>query len=128
MRGPWPAAYRHVAAAWRGAQARPDPDTEVIMRVLFVCWPQVGHLHPLLPLARAVDRAGHQVRFATGASVRERIERAGFGVEVGLRLLAEQVGGDPGAGLAPDGVLAWFMPRLGAAIMAPLMLPDLLAV
>ena len=29
---------------------------------------------------------------------------------------------------APDEVLAWFTPRLGGAMMAPLMLPELLAV
>src|SRR5689334_1126243 len=80
--------------------------------------------------------AGHTVRFATGASVQERIERAGFavmpvapaGLEEGFRILAERVGGPPGAGLAPDEVLQWFMPHLFAATLAPLTLPDLLSV
>ncbi len=35
------------------------------MRVLFSCRPLTGHLHPLLPLARAAAAAGHDVAVAT---------------------------------------------------------------
>ena len=35
------------------------------MRVLFSCRPLTGHLHPLVPLARAAAAAGHEVAFAT---------------------------------------------------------------
>lgn len=105
------------------------------MRVLFVCCPEVGTVHPLLPLARSMADAGHAVRFATGASMRERIERTGFDVDaVGpddmeevFRVLAERLGGPPGAGLTPEEILPWFVPRLFAATLAPLVLPDLLS-
>ncbi len=37
------------------------------MRVLFSSWPAHGHLLPMLPLARAAERAGHDVVVASGA-------------------------------------------------------------
>lgn len=37
------------------------------MRILFSTWPAHGHLLPLLPLARAAERAGHNVVVASGA-------------------------------------------------------------
>lgn len=48
------------------------------MRVLFTSRPAYGHLHPLIPLARAAATAGHDVAFATGEPFREAIERQGF--------------------------------------------------
>jgi UDP:flavonoid glycosyltransferase YjiC (YdhE family) len=36
------------------------------VKVLFSAWPQHGHLLPLVPLARAAQRAGHQVLVTTG--------------------------------------------------------------
>jgi len=38
------------------------------MRVLFTSTPSYGHFHPLVPFARALADAGHEVAFATGAS------------------------------------------------------------
>jgi UDP:flavonoid glycosyltransferase YjiC (YdhE family) len=48
------------------------------MRVLFSTTPGDGHFLPLLPLARAAARAGHDVAFATAAEYRPRIEAEGF--------------------------------------------------
>lgn len=48
------------------------------MRVLFTCLPATGHLHPLVPIARALADAGHEVAFATHASMAPLVERAGF--------------------------------------------------
>jgi UDP:flavonoid glycosyltransferase YjiC (YdhE family) len=48
------------------------------MRVLFTCRPAHGHFHPLVPLARAVTGAGHDVAFATGEPFRGSVEAAGF--------------------------------------------------
>ena len=48
------------------------------MRVLISTRPAFGHCHPLLPLARALDGAGHEVAFATGDPFTARIEAAGF--------------------------------------------------
>ena len=48
------------------------------MRILFTCYPGFGHLHPMLPLARAALRAGHEVAFATGPDLAPRAESYGF--------------------------------------------------
>ncbi len=48
------------------------------MRVLFTSCPAYGHVNPMLPLARQVRRAGHEVVFATGAELVPEIERRGF--------------------------------------------------
>ncbi len=47
-------------------------------RFLFSTTPGVGHLHPLIPLAGALQDAGHAVAFAAREFVRLRIEQAGF--------------------------------------------------
>jgi UDP:flavonoid glycosyltransferase YjiC (YdhE family) len=48
------------------------------VRILFTCYPGFGHLHPLLPLARAARRAGHDVAFATGPDLAPRARSYGF--------------------------------------------------
>ena len=104
------------------------------MRILFVCCPELCHLHPLFPLAAAAVEAGHEVRFASGASVAARINDAGYasvdvgppGVEEMFAALVERVGGEPGAGLPPEAILDWFFPNLFAATVAPMVLPDLM--
>jgi UDP:flavonoid glycosyltransferase YjiC (YdhE family) len=48
------------------------------VRILFTCYPGFGHLHPMLPLARAARRAGHEVAFATGPDLAPRAESYGF--------------------------------------------------
>lgn len=49
------------------------------MRTLFSCLPGYGHFNPLVPLARALERAGHEVAFATaGRFCRGVVEPAGF--------------------------------------------------
>jgi hypothetical protein len=106
------------------------------VRVLFVCYPQLGHVHPLVPLARAAADAGHEVQFASGASVTGRIRDTGLasfdigppGQEPFFEALTRRIGGEPGAGLAPERILDWFVPNLFAATVAPLVLPDLLEV
>jgi UDP:flavonoid glycosyltransferase YjiC (YdhE family) len=47
------------------------------VRVLISACPLYGHVNTLLPLARAAQRAGHQVRFATGPDLAGQIERGG---------------------------------------------------
>jgi UDP:flavonoid glycosyltransferase YjiC (YdhE family) len=70
------------------------------MRVLFTSRPAFGHLHPLIPLARAAATAGHDVAFATGEPFREAIERQGFiAFDAGLnvsqwRQALTELGGD----------------------------------
>ena len=43
------------------------------MRVLISACPLYGHVNTLLPLARAAQRAGHEVRFATGPDLAGQI-------------------------------------------------------
>ena len=50
------------------------------MRVLFTAGPAYGHLFPMLPLAGAARRAGHEVVIATGAELAPVIEERGFTV------------------------------------------------
>ena len=48
------------------------------MRMLFTSNPLVGHWLPMLPLAPAAQRAGHDVVIATGPDAVAEIERRGF--------------------------------------------------
>jgi UDP:flavonoid glycosyltransferase YjiC (YdhE family) len=48
------------------------------MRVLFTSSAGAGHLLPMLPLARAVRQAGHEVSIATGSSLARFVAGAGF--------------------------------------------------
>jgi UDP:flavonoid glycosyltransferase YjiC (YdhE family) len=48
------------------------------MRVLFTTTPATGHFHPLVPTARALQQAGHEVAFATAESFRAPVEASGF--------------------------------------------------
>ena len=48
------------------------------MRILFTCIPHFGHFLPLLPIARAMAEAGHDVAFATPGVLRDSVESAGF--------------------------------------------------
>ena len=48
------------------------------MRILFSSWPAYGHLLPMLPLARAARRAGHDDLISSGSDVTGLIEQRGF--------------------------------------------------
>jgi UDP:flavonoid glycosyltransferase YjiC (YdhE family) len=51
---------------------------EVAMRVLFTTTPGYGHLHPLIPFARALADAGHAVAVAAPAALAEAVAHTGF--------------------------------------------------
>ena len=60
------------------------------MRILFTVRLGLGHLHPLVPIARATAAVGHEVAFAAPRSVTPLVERAGFrchpaGLDVDVR-------------------------------------------
>lgn len=78
-----------------------SPKQEELMKVWFSIIPGHGHFFPLLPLARALGEAGHDVAFGTSASYGETIRRHGFeAFEVGLDYTqgsAMGEGDDPGA-------------------------------
>lgn len=48
------------------------------MRVRFTCIPGTGHFHPLVPIARALQAAGHDVRFASAPLLAAQVAAAGF--------------------------------------------------
>jgi UDP:flavonoid glycosyltransferase YjiC (YdhE family) len=48
------------------------------MRALFTTLPGLGHLHAIVPMARAVKSAGHEVAFATSRKFCPAIEASGF--------------------------------------------------
>src|SRR5688572_6032491 len=48
------------------------------MRVLLTHQPGLGHLHPLVPLAQALEAPGHVVAFATVPTFCDRVEANGF--------------------------------------------------
>ena len=48
------------------------------MRALFTCNPGSGMFHPLVPFARALADAGHEVAFATHAASAAAVAHSGF--------------------------------------------------
>lgn len=48
------------------------------MRVLFTVWPLPAHLYPMLPLAWALQGAGHEVCIASHPALTDVITSAGF--------------------------------------------------
>jgi UDP:flavonoid glycosyltransferase YjiC (YdhE family) len=93
------------------------------MRVLVTSTPGTGHLHPLVPLARELVLAGHEVLWATAPSSCRNVERFGFptapcGLDGDIRLgmfreRAAHIGELP--------------PRQRRAVMLPVMFGDVAA-
>ena len=102
------------------------------MRLLFTAFPGYGHVHPMLPLARAALRAGRQVRFATGPDLVERLRSYGFDA-VAVGLSAEEINARYNAAysdtddLPPHERLPKVVPRLFVDIGARASLPDVTA-
>ena len=48
------------------------------MKALFTVQPAIGHLHPLIPVARALEEAGHEVAFCSSAGFRGEIAKFSF--------------------------------------------------
>lgn len=96
------------------------------MRVLCTCVPGYGHFHPMVPLARALQAAGHDVAFVTAERFCPRVTAAGFvAFPAGLnpspmveRAVQSFAGDD-----------AWrFGAHMFAGVAAPAKLPELLTV
>ncbi len=100
------------------------------MRFLFTCVPGHGHLHPMVPLARALEAAGHDVAFATANRFCQRVARVGFtAFPAGLgrgEVMAAALRAPGAAPLEPDD--GWrFGAHMFAAVAAPAKVPDLVA-
>jgi UDP:flavonoid glycosyltransferase YjiC (YdhE family) len=105
------------------------------MRVLITSVSAYGHLQPLIPLAKALMEARHEVAIATGPDLRIRAEAAGFtAFEAGLTIdeafgrLADIYPDQPYNRLAPSEILGWYLPHLFGEVLAPAVLKDLEAV
>jgi UDP:flavonoid glycosyltransferase YjiC (YdhE family) len=103
------------------------------MRVLFTATPGWGHIHPMVPLARAVIDLGGEVLWATATDVAVRLEREGFQTaSCGLSQadgMAEFTRRFPEwQSLAPSQLPEFMFPRLFGAVHAPPFLDDLVAI
>ena len=99
------------------------------MRVLFTTMALSGHFHPLVPIARAVADAGHEVAFACQAFFRPTVEAAGFQT---FPAGYDTQGRPPDTlfpGLhqhrGPEGAY-WMIPNVFIGVYAATMVPDLL--
>lgn len=93
------------------------------MRILFTTAPGVGHLLPLLPLAREARDRGHEVVIGGGASLTTTIESAGFRHEqMGPATIGEMFRGLPDVSSIPprERVLV-SMPKVFCEGIAPAM-------
>jgi UDP:flavonoid glycosyltransferase YjiC (YdhE family) len=100
------------------------------MRVLFTTTPGWGHIHPMVPLARALRERGHEVLWATGADACERLGQEGFRtVAAGLgerEAMAEVYRRFPEiASLTPSERPDYMFPRLFGTVRAATMLREL---
>ncbi|MGA7988467.1 MAG: glycosyltransferase [Candidatus Dormiibacterota bacterium] len=102
------------------------------MRVLFSSTWGLGHIYPLVPLARAFAAAGHDVLWATSADSCERIVAAGLDARPAglagarLREVVEEQHAAAAAHASPGGQSAFIFPRMFGGAFAPPMLADLL--
>ncbi len=101
------------------------------MRVLFSSTAGYGHVFPMVPLARAVQAAGHDVCWATGSGSCALVEEAGIravpagqdsaSLAEGRRQVLAQA-----AGLPHDQLASFVFPRMFGGVRTPVMLADLL--
>jgi UDP:flavonoid glycosyltransferase YjiC (YdhE family) len=99
------------------------------MRVLFTTQPTLGHWHPLVPLAKALESAGHEIVFVSEPGFCPVIEAKGFrcfraGADLGdeeMRQLRARIAGPDGQ-LPPLSMLTYVF----AGIRAERTLPDMM--
>ena len=103
------------------------------MRVLFTSPPGLGHIHPMVPLARATAARGHDVLWATPADGVRHVE------ETGIAAVATGPAGLPGPAevrrrypeldaLPPVEMPDVMFGKIFGALAAPQILPDLVRV
>lgn len=101
------------------------------MRTLLTCVAATGHFHPLVPVARALAEAGHEVAFAAPSDIAPLVERAGFQhVPAGLGIASAELAPMLAAlNRLPEGPQkeSFIMGRGFAGILAERMAADLLA-
>jgi UDP:flavonoid glycosyltransferase YjiC (YdhE family) len=100
------------------------------VRILVSSTPGLGHIHPLVPVARALQHRGHEVRFATAPAACDTLMRYGFHAEaagIDLDQRAMRASGFMPSILAapPRQRRSLLFPVLFAALAGPEMLHDL---
>jgi UDP:flavonoid glycosyltransferase YjiC (YdhE family) len=111
------------------------------VRVLFTTSAAAGHFHPLVPVAQALSRAGHDVAFAGPGSFAPTVEGLGYPLFAAgydpaepmapeLIQLWQELGGIV-SDSSPDGLpgqeaMRFYWPNLSAGYMARRMVPDLM--
>jgi UDP:flavonoid glycosyltransferase YjiC (YdhE family) len=102
------------------------------MKALFTVQPAIGHLHPLIPVAQALETAGHDVAFCSSASFRSEVERHGFEYfDAGLDWITSDLttwSAFPPMPPPPDPAFPAFVRTVFADITTRAMVPDVLAV
>ena len=97
------------------------------MRVLFSCNALSGHFHPLVPFARALAAAGHDIAFAAPASFAPTVTHAGFrhfpaGLDRAVHEVYPQIRTMPASEL-----MAFMHPQVWCGLLPTHKVPDLLA-
>jgi UDP:flavonoid glycosyltransferase YjiC (YdhE family) len=101
------------------------------MRALFTVQPSVGHLHPLVPVARTLSDAGHDVAVCSSTSFRPEVEAFGLShIDAGLDwLTSDQSTWGAFPPMPPPGPeFAAFVVTMFADSTTRSMVPDLLAI
>jgi MGT family glycosyltransferase len=102
------------------------------MKALFTVQPAIGHLHPLVPVAKALEAAGHEVAFCSSAGFRPDIEVFGFeSFAAGLDWVAADRStwtDFPPMPPPPDPAFPEFVVTLFADITTRAMVPDVLSI
>jgi len=100
------------------------------MRVLVATTSAFGHVLPVVPLARAIRDAGHELLWATGSDGCGLVSAAGLPAEVAGMSEADLVPVRKElrerAPARPEELAAFMFPNMFAAVRAPRMLDDLL--
>lgn len=101
--------------------------------MLVSSFPAIGHVNPMVPLARALTARGHDVVWATGPDALATVEAAGLrGVAVGVTASEARVEFyrrfPEARQLLPEQLPGLMFPHLFGTVAAPSTLPDLLAV
>jgi UDP:flavonoid glycosyltransferase YjiC (YdhE family) len=101
------------------------------MRILFSSVGAAGHIYPMVPLARALEALGNEIRWATSPDMCGLLDEAGIpAVGVGVTTADRRKERDriaaTVAGESPQAITNALAPRIFAEVVAPATLRDLL--
>ena len=100
------------------------------MKVLFTTIPGFAHLHPAIPIAKAVEAAGHEIAFAVAQSFCPLVENAGikaFSAGIDWRAEAQEEAFPECKDFPPEDHAMFFIRRIVSRRCPPVMVDDILA-